>query len=286
MTETARDLAARLGLRPAAGGWTGTCPACGYRTGLRLSEKAGRALWWCASCQDQAAVTNAILGGAGAAVAASPAPRVDDTADRRNAALRLWEAALPWQGSPVAAYLARRLPGVAPAELATLADLRFLPDAKHPCGRRLLCMVALVRDASGRPVAIHRTFLAPGGAGKAAVEPAKMTLGPVRGGAVRLRGIAPRLVIGEGMESTLAAAALLRLPAWAALSAGNLGDALILPPEVQEVVIAADHDAPGLAAAGKAAARWQADGRKVKIAKPQRAGADFADLLAERAHGR
>ena len=48
-------------------------------------------------------------------------------------------------------------------------------------------MVALVTHAvTGEPVAIHRTFLAPDGHGKAPVEPNKMMLGPTRGGVVRL----------------------------------------------------------------------------------------------------
>lgn len=276
----ARELAGRLGLKRAAGGWIGPCPACGYRTGLRLSEKAGRALWWCASCRDQAAVTAAILGDAPPAAVAGPSPQDDDLAERKAGALRMWDAGLPWQGTPVAAYLARRVPG---ASFDGLADLRFMPQAKHPSGGRFPCMLALLRDAEGRPASLHRTFLAPGGAGKAPVEPAKMTLGPVRGAAVRLRQAGPRLVVAEGIETALAAGLLLHAPAWAAVSAGNMRDTLTLPPAVREVTIAADHDPAGMDAANKAAARWRAEGRTVRIAKPQRQGADFADLIAERA---
>lgn len=282
MSETARELAARFGLRRGAGGWTGPCPACGYPTGLRVQDKGGRALWWCASCRDQAAVTAAIVGASAPVAVASAPSGVDDSEDRRRAALRLWDAVLP-RSMAVETYLARRVPGV---DCAALRDVGFLPDAKHPSGARLPCMVALLRDITGRPVAVHRTFLAPGGAGKAKVDPAKMTLGPVRGAAVRLHEAADRLVIAEGIESALAAGVLLRMPAWAAVSAGNMRDSLGLPPSVRQVVIAADHDAPGLAAAEVAARRWRAEGRSVRIAKPQKSGADFADILAERAqHG-
>jgi putative DNA primase/helicase len=281
MGETARELAARLGLRRGAGGWTGSCPACGYASGLRVQEKAGRALWWCASCRDQAAVTAAILGASAPLPATSAPASSDDSEDRRRAALRVWDATLP--SKVVETYIARRVPGV---DLPALRDLAFLPDAKHPSGARLPCMVALLRDLEARPVAVHRTFLAPGGAGKAKVEPAKMTLGPVRGAAVRLHQAGDRLVIAEGIESALAAAVLLGLPAWAAVSAGNMRDSLGLPPSVREVVIAADHDPPGLDAAEAAARRWRKEGRTVRIAKPQKPGADFADILAERArHG-
>ena len=44
-------------------------------------------------------------------------------------------------------------------------------------------MVALVtRGSDGTPVAIHRTFIALDGVGKAPVDQAKMMLGPCRGG--------------------------------------------------------------------------------------------------------
>jgi hypothetical protein len=43
----------------------------------------------------------------------------------------------------------------------------------------------LVTGPDGSPVAIHRTFLARNGSGKAAIELARATLGPVTGGAVR-----------------------------------------------------------------------------------------------------
>lgn len=278
MSETAASIAARLGLRRIGREWRGACPACGYKAGLTLTEKAGRPLWWCASCRDQQAVTAAIIGDAAPAAPrdATPPP---DTSDKIAAALRLWDAALPAEGSPVAAYLAGR--GLA---LPERAPLRFLPLAKHPSGRRLPCMVALLHDAEGRAVAVHRTFLHVGrdAVTKAEAEPVRMTLGAVRGAAVRLWPAAPRLVVAEGIETTIAAAMLLRLPAWAAVSAGNLGEAMALPPAVREVLIAADADAPGREAARQASRRWKAEGRAVRVAMPDREGADFNDVLKDR----
>ena len=65
------------------------------------------------------------------------------------------------------------------------------------------------------------------------------------------------------------------------LSAGNLAKGLALPKEVRAVVIAADPDPPGEVAAQHAARRWRAEGRTVRIARPDREGADFNDLLRE-----
>ena len=67
-------------------------------------------------------------------------------------------------------------------------------------------MVALVtRGADDTPLAIHRTFLARDGSGKAPVDPVKMMLGPCRGGAVRLGEPGDVLMVGEGIETSLAA---------------------------------------------------------------------------------
>lgn len=275
---SAAELAARHGLKRAGREWRGRCPACHYPSGLSITERNGAAVWWCASCRDQPAVTRALLGSAAAPAAHEvPGRREAEAGDRRALALRIWGAAVPAIASPVARYLAGR--GLA---LPEGAPLRFDAAAKHPSGRRVGCMLGLLHDASGKPAAIHRTFLAPGGEGKAALEPVRMTLGPVAGGAVRLFPAAERLAVAEGIETTLAAAALLGMPAWAAVSAGNLGDSLALPPEVRDVVIAADHDAPGRAAAERAARRWKAEGRRVRVALPNREGADFNDILLER----
>ena len=76
-------------------------------------------------------------------------------------------------------------------------------------------------DAAGSPVALHRTYLARDGRGKADADPVRASLGPVWGGAVRLDPVAPELVVGEGIETSASAGRLLGLPAWAATSAGK-----------------------------------------------------------------
>ena len=72
------------------------------------------------------------------------------------------------------------------------------------------------------------------------------------------------------------------MPAWAAISAGNMATGLVLPHEVRNVVIAADPDPPGEKAARAAALRWIAQGRTVHIARPNGHG-DFNDILLDRA---
>jgi hypothetical protein len=144
-------------------------------------------------------------------------------------------------------------------------------------------MVALVtRGVDPEPLAVHRTFLASDGAGKAAIESPKMMLGPCRGGAVRLAAASDVLMIGDGIETCLAAMLASGHPAWAALSTSGLR-ALDLPKEVGDVIVLADADDPGEAAARDCALRWKCEGRRVRIARPPR-GLDFNDMLRDRMH--
>ena len=87
------------------------------------------------------------------------------------------------------------------------------------------------------------------------------------------------LQVGEGLETCVAAMLATGQPTWAALSTSGLR-ALALPPEVRQVMILADGDDAGDAAAVAAAERWR-EGRSVRIARPPR-GLDFADVVAGR----
>src|SRR5215212_6109936 len=165
-------------------------------------------------------------------------------------------------GTAVATYLASRgLTGAIPTAL------RFHPGLRHPSGHTAPAMVALVtRGADGRPIAVHRTFLRPDGSGKADLSPAKMCLGSVTGGAIRLGECDNRLAIAEGIETALSVQQATGWPTWAAISAGGFRS-LILPPlpRAAFVTIAADPDPVGLAAAYTAAQRWHGEGRSVRV---------------------
>lgn len=280
---SAADIAQRLGLRKCARSWRGVCPCCQYAGDVfSVRQRSGApATPYCAngcSRDDLEHELARIISGYRAPTVDSRVPLAEKRAAQTAKALALWA------GSEVAGhapYLATRsLPS-----LAASAALRFRGDCGHPEGGRYPAMVALVQNPAGDGVAVHRTYLRVDRAGKAAVEPAKASLGPVWGGAIRLHPLAPELVIGEGVESSASAGLLLDLPAWAAINAGNLASGLVLPPEVRSVVIAADPDDPGERAARAAALRWQAEGRNVRIARPSRNGHDFNDLLMERANG-
>ena len=189
-----------------------------------------------------------------------------DDARRSEAALAIWQSAKPAQGTPVETYLASRGIHLPPPDA-----LRFHAGLKHPSGGIWPAMVALVtHGADGTPLAIHRTFLARDGGGKAPVEPQKMMLGPCRGGAVRLADPGDVLMVGEGIETCLAAMQATGHPAWAALSTSGLR-ALDLPNDVRDVIVLADGDEAGEAAARDCALALEARG-PARAHRPPAAG--------------
>ncbi len=196
-----------------------------------------------------------------------------DAKARTEAALAIWRASQDIAGSLAETYLRSR--GLAPSPLP---GLRFHPGLKHALGGVWPAMVALVvHGETGEALAVHRTFLALNGHGKAPVDPPKMMLGPCRGGVVRLGEPGNVLMVGEGIETCLAAMQATGKPAWAALSTSGLRS-LDLPRAIAKVIVLADGDEPGEAAAQHCARRWQREGRSVRIARPP-SGMDFNDLL-------
>jgi putative DNA primase/helicase len=285
-TVSAETIARALGGRPIGGVWMARCPAHDDRTpslSIRHADD-GKVLVHCHAGCDQERVIAALRGRGlwandGSCLLSrkvrAPIEHQPDTDDARRseAALAIWESAKRAQDTPVDVYLASR--GI---RLPAPDGLRFHPGLRHPSGGIWPAMVALVtRGADGTPPGIHRTFLARDGNGKAPIEPAKMMLGPCRGGGVRLAEAAGVLMVGEGIETCLAAMQVTGHPAWAALSTSGL-PALALPAIVRNVIVLADGDDPGEAAARDAALRWMREGRRVRIARPP-LGLDFNDLL-------
>jgi putative DNA primase/helicase len=219
--------------------------------------------------------------------AGTPKPPAE-TSERRRAAIGAWSRCDYIAPGPITHYLqTRHLGWLAAPKFRTVLRQRL--DARHPNGTELPALVALVSDPDGDVGAIHRIFLRPDGGAKTDLEPRSASFGPIAGGAIRLADeasvrAAGELIVGEGLETAAAAAVLLRLPAWSAIAAGNLGFAMVLPAWVERVVIAVDRDPPGIKAANDAARRWRAAGKTVRFLLPNQPGADAADLLGGRRH--
>jgi hypothetical protein len=283
----AETIAKVLGGRRAGGTWMARCPAHDDgRPSLSITDaRDGKVLVRChAGCNQRELIAALRARGAWERTPVRFSPKDDaeprrerDCERRSEAALAIWRTSRPADGTPVEAYLRSR--GIAiPAPLS----IRFHARLKHPSGEAWPAMVALVTcGIDAKPIGIHRTFLARKGIGKAPVDPAKMMFGPCRCGAVRLGPPRDVLMVGEGIETCLAAQQATGHAAWSALSTSGLRS-LDLPEEMRDVIVLADGDDAGEAAAQDCARRWKRDGRRVRIARPPR-GMDFNDLLARRA---
>ncbi len=288
---TAETIAKALGGRKVGGSWTARCPAHDDRTpslSIRDSDE-NKVLVRCHAGCDQERVIAALrtrglwtengphrLSRMARRTHVERKPNQGD-AKQSEIALAIWQCAKPAKGTPVESYLASRGMHLLPPDA-----LRAHAGLKHLSGGIWPAMVALVTSGTdGAPLGIHRTFLAHDGGGKAPVDPQKMMLGPCRGGAVRLADPGDVLMVGEGIETCLAAMLATGHPAWAALSTSGLR-ALDLPKDVRDVIVLADGDEAGEAAARDCALRWKRQWRRVRIARPPQ-GMDFNDMLSGRA---
>jgi putative DNA primase/helicase len=205
--------------------------------------------------------------------------------------LNLWDQCSPiLPGTPAANYLDQRCCIVPPG------DLRWHPDLlDRISGYRGPALVGLVTDAlTCEPINLHRTWLQPDGSGKASIDnPRRLLKGHRSRGVIRLwpdQEVTLGLVVGEGVETCLAAALESLTPVWATISAGNLAAFPVLPG-IEALTILADHDKPNLKTgkrAGRAAAlelirRYTEAGfdpkRDIKVIYPPIEGEDVNDLV-------
>jgi DNA primase len=129
-------------------------------------------------------------------------------------------------------------------------SLRY-SELPHKGGRVYPALVACISSPEGPLQGIQRTYLAADGLGKADVPDAKLSLGKVTGGAIRLGSLNPEMIVCAGVEDGLSLFQELNRSIWAVPGDGNLGSVL-LPSSVQSVAIGGDNDGPGRAAAEKA----------------------------------
>lgn len=186
--------------------------------------------------------------------------------DRERAA-SLFRAAKsrPFQGSPADLYLQSR--GIDVRRLGRMPGvLGWLPEARHvETGLSFPVMVAGMQNSARQVVAVHRTFIAADGSGKAALgcdvagrehKARKVWPGDLNGAVIRLwrggsgmseheaerHGVLDTLVLTEGVEDGLSVA--LAQPSyrvWCAYSLGNLAN-VRLPACCERVIVCADND--------------------------------------------
>lgn len=204
---------------------------------------------------------------------------------RRNA--HVWAQCVPLvSDDPVTLYLKRRgLDGVwpLPEVLRLHRALPYWQDGEmlgtYPA------MIAPLIAPNGRMVALHRTFLTRDGCKAGVPSPKKVTgaAGLLAGACIPLhRPVGGCVGIAEGIETALAAWCASAVPTVAAYCAGNLA-AYAWPPGVRRLVVFADADLAGAAAAQSLKARAMRAGLSVAVMTPTTPGADWCDVWAQRA---
>ncbi|QXP89651.1 DUF7146 domain-containing protein [Methylococcus capsulatus] len=277
----------------------GICNTCGaFATGLALLQWVNG---W--SRQEAAREVAAHLGGSRIFQPASrPARR--SMPPRNTQAKRIWETASPLTSSaavPARLYLARR--GLSGIRLDGIHSLRAHPRLPYHEDGAVLgffpAIVALVTGASGKPVALHRTYLTDDGRKAPVASPKKVLKwtdsAVLSSGSVRLFRPGAILALTEGLETALAVRLGTGLPVWCALNAGNLRS-FQPPPEVARVLVFGDRDRPtpqhplghGQEAGQELVTRLWKEGIKAGLMipaspiPPREKSLDWADILTER----
>jgi putative DNA primase/helicase len=282
------------------------CPMCGGKDRFRfIDKKDGDGMWVCNQCQphprpaidlairftgkpfrEAARLVDQILGG----TEPLPNPRrplVTATTGTTNLTWvrRVWKCGVPVRrGDPVDRYLTWRGVGmdIYPPVLRCSA-LDWHKDDVTGALTRWPAMFALVQAANGKPVAVHRTFLAMDGSGKAPVAKPRKAAGRY-GSTPTIRLTPPGLVMGiaEGIETALAASVLFKVPTWSVICANGIRN-FEPPPECKHLIVFADHDAHGTGqrAADELTKRLR-DSLMVQIRLPEHQGDDWNDVLLER----
>ena len=276
----------------------GPCPICGGKDRYRYDNKRNDSDWFCNFCgvgDGFKLLTDSL--GISFAEAAQRVDRIVGNIEempfvpsvnldkRRRDLNRAWKNAnTPKEYEQ---YLVRR--GIPVGIIAQVNDVRGHPalDYYRDDGAMVAvpAMVALIRNAKGQPVSIHRTYFGSAGTDKKIMP----TLETITGGCIRLGEPDDTLVLAEGIETALAAWALTGYPAWATISAHGLAEFKAIPKHVKKVIICADNDASftGQAAAFECAKRMK-QGLKLEtvVTVPQIMGFDMLDVLTELRDGK
>jgi putative DNA primase/helicase len=275
-----------------------------FSTSGRASDKAG----WCQLFEDgRAGVFGDFRSGISSVWTAqrrelmTPAERADmarrlaqvkaqrDTQQRQQQAdnarcnAALWANTMPVSdGDPVSLYLRRRgLAGPVPEHLRLHPRMTYWDGGDRGAWP---AMVAPLVDPDGRVLVLHRTYLTADGH-KAPVPTAKKltrAAGPLAGACILLHHALDGVIgIAEGIETAQAAHLASGLPTVAAYCASNLA-AYTWPAGVKRIVVFADADPAGAAAAQSLKARAVRAGLSVAVMTPSTPGADWCDVWAQR----
>ena len=265
------------------------CPVCGGSDRFSYTDLEGKGTYYCRGCGHGDGLDLLVkLHGWDFKTAAREVEKVLGTvqtqpkrerkkADPTKALNAAYKGSQPvFAGCLVHQYLKARGLSVLPP------SLRYHPNLE--LGRQSFpAMLAVLSDASGQFVSIHRTYLE--GNQKAPIENPKMLMTPkgtVNGSAVRLWPATDTVGLSEGVETAAACFELYGVPTWSCISSGGL-ERVVLPGSIKHVFIFADNDADkfyeGQRAAYAVASRLAKEGKRVEVKIAPLPGTDFLDEL-------
>jgi putative DNA primase/helicase len=214
-------------------------------------------------------------------VAALPEIERPSLRSRVACAHQLWEDSLPLPGTLSERHCRRR--GIAGPLSPALRHHPAAPAAVYgDAGVRRPALVAAIQTPGGELCGVEVTYLAPNG-DRARMGLPRKTIGACpAGAAVRLDPCGPRMLVGEGVFTTLSAGRRFRRPAWALLSVRNL--VRWRPPAgVVDVLVAGDRGPVGEAGMEALVGELKLGGLAAAGRLPPAPFADWND--ADRAEG-
>lgn len=296
----------------------GPCPGCAGTDRFRFDDKDGNGTWFCNANQphrsgdgfsliqhvygwnfSQALNTVAtVLGVDGEQIDYRPklltVPTEQfspDNPDPKAVQYNEWlwsESKIIEPGCPADLYLQSRCLG-----LSEYPDvLKWHPGLNYKDRETLIgkfpAMVASVQDASGKIIALHRTFLTESGQKAPVTKQKKLTQriysGALRGAAIKLSEPLEILCLSEGIETALAMQLIFQQPAWAGISDSGMVDVMI-PHSVKQLIIGVDNDDAGRNALGKLVQKYRGSEVEVLSAPASKAldrlNSDWADVWKE-----
>lgn len=286
-------------LKPAGREMKGLCFIHEERTpSLYVNDNLG--VYLCRGCGASGDLISAVMeiegldfGGAMQWLGAAELPRADpakrvkaierDDADRAMRAVdarQIWMQTVPIDGTPGEAYLAWRGITRWPSTIRFTRTWWWCNYETGEVSPELPAVIGMVERDDGFS-GIQRIFLRPDGQGKAAIGggKAKLSLGGVRGGALRLGPAAPTIYVCEGPEDGLSLAQEIPgISVWVALGTANM-PLIRYPDTVRKVVICAQNDAAGERATDEAAAALADQGYMVDVRRPRAEFKDWNDQL-------
>jgi len=291
-----RGILSQLGLTPKElSGKHTTCPNCGGTDRFRFTDYKGGGEYFCSGCgagggldllmkkfgwsfRDAVLEVDRILG---TGVEETFQPKID-IEKRRKDLNSVWGTA----DKPllVAQYLATER-GIR-THLEDDSRFRGLTDVRgtdclydSDTGQRGEGIVSLIRNKMGHPISIHRIYL--DSRSKKIMPP----LEKITGAGIRLgwHKEDDTLIIGEGLETTVAGMADFRHPGLATISAHGMEE-VDIPQEFTKFIILADNDRSftGQKAAFTLGRRIDQKNRQCRIMMPEEAGQDFLDCSVSR----